>query len=449
VRHVQGLDLRRLVVDAENVRRSAWPNLTKEELVSRSRAWAERENADLLVVFDGDPPGEAPDLIGSGSRSADDVIAELDGPFWLATSDRELRARVGAKAEKIIGGGAFLRQLETVKVLKELGGLALEIEDVDLTRKELAVSPEFRRVTTTVHLHGSGEEGQGEDVTYLADLHDDAPVPDVAGRWTLDSFSASLDGFRFFAALPEDDAAQDYRRWAWESAALDLTLSQAGTSLAGILGRERRPVRYVVSTRVKNVMPLLELYPGMRFKLDPGPDWGDETIDRLSELGCVDTADFKGVYRGSFGQPPDPELYTRIAEAFPEAWLEDPGLVAETDEVLRPHRDRITWDAPIHSVADAEALPFPPRCLNVKPSRFGTVRRLFEFYEWCERRGVSLYGGGQFELGIGRLQIQELASIFHADMPNDVAPAEFNAPELPRGVQTSPLPPPHAFGTKS
>jgi hypothetical protein len=187
----------------------------------------------------------------------------------------------------------------------------------------------------------------------------------------------------------------------------------------------------------------------MHFKLDPGPEWDDDTIDRLAELGVVDTADFKGVYRGDFGQPPNPGLYRRIAEAFPTAWLEDPGLDAETDEVLRPNRQRITWDAPIHSVADVLALPFPPRCLNVKPSRFGTVRRLFEFYEWCAANGVAMYGGGQFELGIGRIQIQELASLFHPSMPNDVAPAAFNAPEIPEGVQESPLPPPQAFGTKS
>ncbi len=96
------------------MRRSAWPNLSKEELVARARAWAERENADLLVVFDGDPPEEAPDLLGSGGRSADDVIALLEGPFWLATSDRELRERVGANAEKVLGGGSFLREPETV-----------------------------------------------------------------------------------------------------------------------------------------------------------------------------------------------------------------------------------------------------------------------------------------------------------------------------------------------
>jgi hypothetical protein len=116
LRHVQGLDLRTLlVVDAENVRRSAWPNVSKEELVARARAWAEREQADLLVVFDGDPPEDAPDLIGSGRRSADDVIAELDGPFWLASSDRGLRDRVGARAERLLGGGSFLRELEALR----------------------------------------------------------------------------------------------------------------------------------------------------------------------------------------------------------------------------------------------------------------------------------------------------------------------------------------------
>jgi hypothetical protein len=116
VQHVQGVDLkRRIVVDAENVRRSTWPNLSKAELVARARAWAEREGADLLVVFDGDPPEDAPDLLGSGRRTADDVIAELAGRFWLVTSDRALRERVGAKAENVLGGGSFLRELEAVR----------------------------------------------------------------------------------------------------------------------------------------------------------------------------------------------------------------------------------------------------------------------------------------------------------------------------------------------
>jgi len=103
-----------MVVDAENVRRSGWPNLSKSELLARSRIWAAREGVDLLVVFDGAAPEGADDVLGSGGRSADDVIAELGGPFWLATSDRALRERVGGRAERVIGGGTFFRELATV-----------------------------------------------------------------------------------------------------------------------------------------------------------------------------------------------------------------------------------------------------------------------------------------------------------------------------------------------
>ena len=97
-----------VVVDAENVRRSAWPNVSKEELVERARAWARDEDVRLLIVFDGAAPQEADDLLGSGARSADDVIAELEGPFRLVSSDRGLRERVGARAERHVGGGSFL-----------------------------------------------------------------------------------------------------------------------------------------------------------------------------------------------------------------------------------------------------------------------------------------------------------------------------------------------------
>ncbi len=105
------MDAPLVVVDAENVRRSTWPNLSKEQLVERCRAWAQAEGARLLVVFDGEPPEDAPDLLGSGSGSADDAIAALDGPFWLVSSDRGLRERVADRAERLLGGGSFLSQL--------------------------------------------------------------------------------------------------------------------------------------------------------------------------------------------------------------------------------------------------------------------------------------------------------------------------------------------------
>ena len=99
---------------------------------------------------------------------------------------------------------------------------------------------------------------------------------------------------------------------------------------------------------------------------------------------------------------------------------------------------------PIHSVADIEELPFPPRVMNIKPSRFGTVERLCEAYDYCAMKGITMYGGGQFELDIGRLQIQTLASLFHADGPNDVSPVAYHSPDNETVLPASPLPtPPH------
>jgi hypothetical protein len=226
-----------------------------------------------------------------------------------------------------------------------------------------------------------------------------------------------------------------------------LGLRKRGLSLAEAVGREPRLLRFVVSLRlgepssVEPVRRLLADYPGTRFKLDPVPDWTPELVAELAGLG-VDVVDLKGQYRGTVvDNPPDPELYRLVADGFPDAWIEDPALDEQTDPVLEPHRGRVTWDAPIHSVADIEALPFAPRTVNIKPSRFGQVERLFAAYDYCAEREIGMYGGGQFELGVGRGQIQYLASLFHAESSNDVAPGGFNLTPVPAGLPTSPLDP--------
>lgn len=102
-----------VLVDAENVRRSRWPNLPREQLVDRCRAWGEETGRTVLLVFDGQPPGPGADLV-PGEPSADDwlaVHAAEHAPYWLVTSDRELRGRAGGGAERLVGGGAFLREL--------------------------------------------------------------------------------------------------------------------------------------------------------------------------------------------------------------------------------------------------------------------------------------------------------------------------------------------------
>jgi hypothetical protein len=101
-----------VLVDARNVLRSRWPNVPEAELVERTRAWAEGQGVNALLVFDGQAPEGG---IGTSVESADDWIArasgELEEPYWLVTSDRELRERAGWRAERTIGGGAFLREL--------------------------------------------------------------------------------------------------------------------------------------------------------------------------------------------------------------------------------------------------------------------------------------------------------------------------------------------------
>jgi L-alanine-DL-glutamate epimerase-like enolase superfamily enzyme len=350
-----------------------------------------------------------------------------------------------------------------VSTYRQLAELPLEVEGHELEGRELKLSEEFVRLTTLVKLSGAGHTGIGEDVTYDGLDHvafrAETAALDLAGSYTLDSFSRRLEEADLWPAPPVRETSINFRRWAFESAALDLALRQAGRSLADVLGREPRPVHFVVSMRLgaldakgpetaDRALRLLERYPGTRLKLDPTNAWSQGLVDELVGTGAVASVDFKGLYRGTpVDVETDPELYRMVIDAFPEAWIEDPDVNDETRPILEPVRERVTWDAPIHSVADVLERPWPPRMVNIKPSRFGTLRALFEMYDWCDGEGVGAYGGGQTELGPGRGQIQYLASLFHPDTPNDTAPSGYNEPRTPDGLPRSPLEPrPDATG---
>jgi hypothetical protein len=333
-----------------------------------------------------------------------------------------------------------------VTLWDRLAGLELVIEEFGTEQRSVEVSTEFTRVTTTVSLRGSGLEGVGEDVTYTAEDHEWFPQLEPAGRTTLAEFSRSLDRLRLFGDEPRMEASKGYRRWAFESAALDLALRQSDLSLGAAVGREYRPVRFVVSTRA-DPFAWLEHDPELELKLDPENDWGRPLMEQLAATGRVRVLDLKAYYRGTaVDLEPDPALYRAVVELFPDAVIEDAWLEGECGEVLRGEEGRLSFDAPIHSVGDLLALPVRPGWLNVKPSRFGTTSRLLECIEHCDANGIRMYGGGQFELGPGRGQIQALASLFYADGPNDVAPADYNVGVPRPGLPRSPLPPPERVG---
>jgi hypothetical protein len=333
-----------------------------------------------------------------------------------------------------------------------LAELPVRVDHVELAFPSLTVGGGWERVTTVITLHGDGETGVGEDVTYEADEHRSVeaagPPLDPTGEHTLGEFCAGIEAVDLFpAGAPAHEVSRNYRRWAWESAALDLALRQNGTDLATFLDLEPRPVTFVASTRlgepssVRALDALLAAVPDLRFKLDAAADWDEAFLDGLGELRRTDCIDFKAFYTGT---PVDvvitPEQTLAIANAIPECTLEDvaPGLATEL--IVAEYADRISWDAPIHSVADLEALPITPARMNVKPSRIGSIRELFAVHGWLRERDVASYGGGQFELSVGRGQINVLASILHPDAPNDTAPAAYHGFVPGSPLPSSPLP---------
>jgi L-alanine-DL-glutamate epimerase-like enolase superfamily enzyme len=345
-----------------------------------------------------------------------------------------------------------------VSTFDALAGLALTVETCDLSGLRADVSSGFERLSTVVHLRGGGEEGIGEDVVYSADdqralqaVGEAGGLPDLSGAQSLGEFCERIDALDlFFGAEPEHgDVSRLYRRWTFHSAALDLALRQAGRPLHAALGRTVAPLCFVVSLRLgepPTLDPLrsrLEGYPALRFKLDATSSWDDALIGALAGTGAVDSVDFKAHYRGTaVDSPPDAALYARVVAAFPGAWLEDPDVVSpDTAAALAGVHDRITWDAPIHSIADIEALPFAPRMVNLKPSRLGGLPGLCAAYDYCAEHGIGAYGGGQFELGPGRGQAQYLAAVFHPDTPNDLAPVGYNEAVPAAGLPDSPLAP--------
>ena len=343
-----------------------------------------------------------------------------------------------------------------VNAWERLAALPIRIESYDLSGHDREFG-EFTRPSTVVHLRGSKQEGIGEDVVYTVLDHiahrDAGPVHDLSGPETLGEACALIGTLDLFAtAEPDYPASRLYRRWAYESAALDLALRQNRLTLWEVVERDPSPLRFVCSTRLggfgddgkrsttEPIRKRLQRYPELEFKLDPENDWDAKLIEEIKSVATVRVLDLKGMYRGTpVDVETDPDLYRAVAEAFPEAYLEDPDLNEATIDVLSDHMDRVTWDAPLHSLADVEEHAI--KAINSKPSRFGSIAELLAIYEYCERNGIAIYGGGQGEVECGRGQIQYLASLFHPDTPNDTAPSGFNDPAVPAGMPSSPMDP--------
>jgi hypothetical protein len=332
----------------------------------------------------------------------------------------------------------------------ELGALPLRIESYAFERLTSQLA-NFERVTTRVRLVGEGVDGRGEDVSPYEDegdtLHVAGPVLALAGDWTLESFCDHLaEVDQWPLEPPRWEPMKRWRNWAFESAALDLALNQARRSLPEVVGRAPAPVRFVNSMGLGEpptfdpIQRRFDHHPEVRFKLDAVPAWTPELIDQVAATGAVEIIDFKGHYGLEYGELPDLlAMYERVIAAFPDALLEDAHDLPEVAELLAPEANRISYDAPIHTVEDLDATPLKPVAVNIKPCRVGDLRSLIKVYTATAARGLLTYGGGMGEIDVGRGQIQLLASLFHADAPNDTAPSGYNAETPAADLPDSPL----------
>lgn len=322
---------------------------------------------------------------------------------------------------------------------RRLRDLPLEVDHLAVRRLELRIGGGFVRRTVEVSLGGGGLVGRGEDSGWCTEAH--GALLRAAGPWRpgtrdLGEFAEHLGTHAagegaFGGTRPDTDEARA-RRWALESAALDLALRQAGLGLGGALGLRPRPLRFVASLAPRGadeVRERLARAPGIGLKLDARAEWSGELLRELAATDAVEVVDFKGRAESA-------AVLEQVLEHLPRVLIEDPPTDRRSLSLLAGAGARVALDAGMLRPVDLERAPARLAAVNLKPARVGSLRAHLELLEACAAAGLPAHGGGRFELGVGRRQLQLLASLLHPGGPNDLAPVEHHAPghgPLPTG----------------
>lgn len=313
-----------------------------------------------------------------------------------------------------------------------LGALPLRVERARCDVAPVAVPsyPDGPRPSSTLVLDGAGHAGHGEHVGWTEEAH--AGFAERVAALPL----ARCTTVGATSALARERLSEPYDRAALESAAIDLALRQAATDAFALCGATPRPVRYVLSFErladpAARARTELAPNPGLELKIDADPSWSDDTLATLAALGRVAILDFK-----LSGARAD---HLRAHRLVPDALLEDVPQGAEAWPASL--RARLALDAAISSAAEVAALADLPAAVNVKPGRVGGVIEALAVIAACATRGIDTYVGGMFEVGVGRVLAQTLASLFSPDGPNDVAPIALAGRPAPRPGRLVVVPP--------
>lgn len=276
-----------------------------------------------------------------------------------------------------------------------LGELPVRIEGLRCRSGRVALADyPGGRPLTLVALSGAGQTGFGEHVAFT----------DGEQQTFVHAVESALAAAAGPVATIVRAQAPAYTRAALESAVIDLALRQAGTSLRDLCGVEAAPFRWVTSFAAADPAARARAAGG-EVKVDVDPGWTDEAMAALAREP-VAILDFK--------EGGTPELVARLAALFPSALFEDPPAGSRPPRVAR--------DRPLLSIADVEAAAARGEEVNLKAPRMGGVLTLLRARATAHAAGARAYLGGMFEAGPGREQARQLAALFCADAPNDLAP---------------------------
>jgi L-alanine-DL-glutamate epimerase-like enolase superfamily enzyme len=249
------------------------------------------------------------------------------------------------------------------------------------------------RPSSFVELHGLGQIGFGELVSFGEPEH-------LAFRQRAAGLLRAQSG----RVGELGGGGEPHERAALESALIDLALRQAGRGLGDLCGRDRASLRWAASFAAL-AEPGPALPPRTELKLDVHPGWSESVVRDLAARAVV-ILDWKG--QGS------PEQARRLSAAFPGAIFEDPPDGSS--------HARIARDRPLGSARDVRDALGRGELVNLKGPRMGGFLELLRGLEAAAGKPGWAYFGGMFEVGPGREQARQLAALFCAGAPNDLAP---------------------------
>ncbi len=297
-------------------------------------------------------------------------------------------------------------RVSPTELARTLAALPVQVAHAHVTQIAVPLPdyPGEPRPSSTVELSGAGVTGYGENVAFYAPEH--VAFAEHVAAWHRDL--KNPDALTVENALA-GSVLSSYERAALEAALIDLALRQAELSLYDLTGVPEAQLRFVASLNggsdpISAIARLRDAGFTGDLKLDLDESWSEHTLRELGRDPSLAILDFKS--RGSV------EFAYRVAHAIPHALLED---APENAEIAAFRRSR---DASLALAEDAAVAIARGESVNLKAPRMGSVLELLRALEHAPGRA---YFGGMFEVGVGREQARQLAAVYCASAPNDLA----------------------------